>query len=515
MHSAVCATDGIISCDPGYGKALVIALALASGLLFSALLPAQSADDPEPAVPQVADDSFDAAGLHPGALTDLQRRLEAARAAMRDGRVNLPEDDSAWFFYRQIVDLYPENEEAWQGLANVQQHMLARAVGYAQELDFDGAERMLEHAASVLDEQTAVEHARTVINEIKSSRAGVLESQAIQLMDTGDYSAAERVLVDLIALGGQAGLVKILRERMKDVRIYGGFKAGQIIRDRFLNADFWTPDLVIIPAGSYSMGSTGKEKGRVENEGPYHRVTFQRGFAMGLREVSVAEFGAFVNATVFRTDADRSGGSTVYDAYSGRLTDKDGVYWEMNYEGKPAQPDDPVVHVSWNDAQAYVNWLARETGKSYRLPSEAEFEYALRAGSNSRYWWGSASPAAVVENISGEHDNSRAGRVWAVAFTAYGDRFWGPAPVASFESNPFGLFDMGGNVSEWVQDCWHETYVRAPLDGSAWVNPGCDLRVIRGGHWASLPDQTRAAYRRFGAANYHDARVGFRIARDL
>ena len=187
----------------------------------------------------------------------------------------------------------------------------------------------------------------------------------------------------------------------------------------------------------------------------------------------------------------------------------------MDYEGKPAQPRDPVIHVSWNDAQAYVNWLATGTGKPYRLPSEAEFEYVLRAGGNTQYWWGNASPSKVVENITGERDSSHSRRFWAEAFPGYGDKFWGPAPVASFEPNPFGLYDMGGNVSEWVLDCWHDTYVRAPVDGSAWINPGCDQRVIRGGHWASLPNQTRSAYRRYAAPDYHDARVGFRIARDL
>jgi formylglycine-generating enzyme required for sulfatase activity len=174
-----------------------------------------------------------------------------------------------------------------------------------------------------------------------------------------------------------------------------------------------------------------------------------------------------------------------------------------------------VLHVSWNDAQAYVNWLARGTGKSYRLPSEAEFEYALRAGSTGRYWWGDGSPPGVVENLTGDGDDSRARRSWSVAFRKYTDRFWGPAPVASFDPNPFGLYDMGGNVGEWVRDCWHDTYIRAPADGTAWVNPGCSQRVIRGGYWASSPDQTRSAFRLFAKPDFHDARIGFRIARDL
>jgi len=188
---------------------------------------------------------------------------------------------------------------------------------------------------------------------------------------------------------------------------------------------------------------------------------------------------------------------------------------ESNFEGREAENNDPVIHVSWNDAAAYANWLAGGTGKSYRLPSEAEFEYALRGGTSSPYWWGDASPARVVENLTGEGDSSRSRRRWSTFFEGYGDHYWGPAPVGSFEVNPYGIYDIGGNVGEWVRDCWHETYIRAPLDGSSWVNPGCKLRVIRGGYWASSPDQTRAAFRLSALPDRRDARIGFRIARDL
>jgi formylglycine-generating enzyme required for sulfatase activity len=253
----------------------------------------------------------------------------------------------------------------------------------------------------------------------------------------------------------------------------------------------------------------------MEYEGPQHRVTFQRGFAIGRTEITVAEFRVFVERTRYRTDAERFGFSMVYDHFSGRLTRSEGVGWQMDYEGRKAKEDEPVIHVSWNDAQAYVRWLKEGTGKPYRLPTEAELEYALRAGKATRYWWGDAAPARVVENLTGEDDISRNKRQWATSFKDYGDRYWGPAPVASFEPNPFGLHDIGGNVSEWTMDCWHDTYLRAPIDGSAWVNPGCKLRVIRGGYWASSPDQARAAYRVSAQPEHRDARVGFRIARDL
>jgi formylglycine-generating enzyme required for sulfatase activity len=120
-----------------------------------------------------------------------------------------------------------------------------------------------------------------------------------------------------------------------------------------------------------------------------------------------------------------------------------------------------------------------------------------------------------VENLTGEGDVSRNQREWSTYFEGYTDRFWGPAPAASFEPNPFGLHDIGGNLGEWVMDCWHDTYLRAPTDGSAWVNPGCKLRVVRGGSWASSPVQSRSAYRVSAKPEYAGARIGFRIARDL
>ena len=121
----------------------------------------------------------------------------------------------------------------------------------------------------------------------------------------------------------------------------------------------------------------------------------------------------------------------------------------------------------------------------------------------------------MVENITGENDISRTRRRWSVSFTGYSDKYWGPAPVGSFKPNPFGLMDMGGNVAEWTRDCWHDSYIRAPADGAAWSNPGCDQHVIRGGYWASSPDQTRSAHRLHANPAQHDARIGFRVAREL
>lgn len=450
-----------------------------------------------------------------GDMNRVEGQLEAARRAMTDNRIDQPDNNSAWFFFRRVLDSSPENIEAQEGLASVQKYIVDRALEEAKAFDFDSAVRSLEDAQLVWDDPQLVEQARDRVEQIKDGRAGVLEESAVKSMDSGEFDAAERYLIDLVALGGQDERINALRRRLEEARIYGGFKPGQIIRDHFMKGGTWAPESVVVLAGSFMMGSTEFDQGRVENEIPEHRVTFRRGFAIGQREVSVAEFRAFVNQTKYRTDAERFGTSTVYDQHSGRLMSMSDVNWQMDYEGNPANPTDPVIHISWNDANAYTEWLARGTGKPYRLPSESEFEYALRGGTTTKYWWGNGSPGTLVENLTGDGDGSRGRRRWSVAFPGYSDKYWGPAPVASFVPNPFGLYDIGGNVAEWVRDCWHDSYVRAPLDGSAWINPGCTDRVIRGGYWASSPENTRSPYRLFAKPDYRDARTGFRIARDL
>lgn len=445
----------------------------------------------------------------------LSRLFSAAGKAMREGRVDQPPGDCAWFYYRAILDMDADNLEAQRGLVAVQETMVEWAMEYARELDFESADRILEDAALVRQNRELIDQAHEEIADFRSDHAGNLEAAAVQAMDDGQFDKAERILIDLIALGDTHATVNQLRLRMEEARIYGGFKPGQVIRDHFMNSATWTPESVIVLAGSFMMGSSAFEDGREDNEGPQHRVSFRRGFAIGKAEVSVGQFRDFVDLSNYKTDAEKFGHSTVYDHYSGRLTQRDDVSWEQDYEGGMASDDHPVIHISWNDAQAYVNWLTWGTGKRYRLPSEAEFEYVLRGGNKGPYWWGKGTPPRVVENLTGEKDTSRSRRRWEAFFKGYDDKFWGPAPIASFPANPFGLHDIGGNVAEWVRDCWHDTYLRGPTDGTAWVNPGCKRRVVRGGYWASSPDQARSAFRLSAKPDHRDARIGFRIARDL
>ena len=448
-------------------------------------------------------------------MLETRRDVERGRTALSEGRLVEPAGTSAAFYFSRALEAEPGLSAARQGLLQVQQGLIRRALDSARDLDFEGAQAWLEQASAVREPQELVEEARAEVDNYLEQRAAALEQQAIAAMDAGDFDRAEFILIDLVALGGQQDRIVSLRERIGEARLYGGLAPGQVIQDRLQTSEAPVPALVVIPAGSFFMGSEPGEPGHQDDQWPVHRVSIARGFALGRTEVTVAQFRGVIEATGYRTTAQREGRSTVYDSVTGRLTERPRVDWSFDYRGKRARDELPVVHVSWRDAQAYVDWLARETGKPYRLPTEAEFEYALRAGTTTAYWWGEASPPEVVENLTGDGDKSPDRREWSTGFEDYDDGHWGPSPAGSLGANPFGLHDIGGNVAEWVTDCWHDTYVRAPTDGSAWVNPGCRSRVVRGGHWAASPAQVRSAFRLSALDTTRGPIIGFRVARDL
>ena len=426
-----------------------------------------------------------------------------------------PEGNNAVYFFNLALSKDSQNLSAQSGLARVQESLVQRALDSARELDFEMAEEWLKEASGVLEDQTLVEDGRSEMTAFRKEYAKQLEQNAIDAMDSGNFTLADFNIIDLIAFGGEEARVEYLRSRLDDARYYGGFQPGQIISDTFLYSEHKAPDIIIIASGSFLLGSDENSALAQDNEQPRHRVTMEHGFGMGVKEVTVGEFRLFVDRSKYKTAAELDGKSSVYDETVGRLNSRLGADWEYDYRGKKAKEDMPVMHVNWYDAQSYVQWLAKETGKRYRLPSEAEYEYVARAGGNKTYWWGEGTPPEVVENLTGERDSSPSKRIWGISFKRYGDAHWGPAPSGSFIANPMGVHDISGNLSEWAEDCWHQNYVMAPVDGSAWVNPGCSRRVVRGGHWASAPDKTRAAYRISAKPDTYGPIVGIRIARDL
>ncbi|MBS0431104.1 MAG: formylglycine-generating enzyme family protein [Proteobacteria bacterium] len=440
--------------------------------------------------------------------------LERGVALIQAGRLEGAGEDNALSVYRQVLTLDPENAVARQGLERVQRGALDRALTAAAQNKDAEADAALSDAAASLRSSPQLADTRARIRAMRDQRGAGLLTQAQSALDAGNLDLAQTLTQQAQAIddtpSGQA-----LLKHIQDARTYASYRPGQVFSDRFLDIVGSAPSVVVVPLGAFQMGAAPGERGSTSSEEPRHEVDITRGFAIGRTEVTVAQFRAFVRASGYVPDSDRLGGASVYDEGSGRMQTVANADWRDDYAGARARDNDPVVNVSWNDANAYARWLSERTGKRYRLPSEAEFEYAERAGTTTPYWWGSGTPAGKVENLTGGSDRSPSHRSWSNAFNGYDDGWWGPAPVMSFAPNPFGLYDIAGNVSEWVEDCWHDNYTRAPRDGSAWVNPGCAQRVIRGGSWGSAPDQDRSAYRQAAPADTRSGRVGFRIVRDL
>lgn len=265
------------------------------------------------------------------------------------------------------------------------------------------------------------------------------------------------------------------------------------------------PEMVALPAGSFSMGSPVSESGRQDDEGPVHIVSIPRPFAIGKYEVTMSEFSAFVNQTGYSPDG------ACHTWTDGEWKTDAAVSWRS--PGYPVAATQPVVCVSWNDAKAYTRWLSTQTGQSYRLPSEAEWEYASRAGTTTvRHWGNDVNLGCSYANISDlTARDTYSG--WTTAECR--DGYLNTAPVGSYGPNAFGLHDTMGNVFEWTEDCKHANYAGAPADGSAWTVGGdCNARVLRGGSWYVTPPTTRSA-NRVTYSKKHRYDVGFRVALDL
>ena len=344
--------------------------------------------------------------------------------------------------------------QAWQAAKGL------AATGY---LDREQAETLMAQGEDAEDTRRA------------AAEQGAQEEAARQADDTA-YAAAERA--DSAAAYGEyleaypAGRhADAARERQAARREAEAFRVGRTFRDD-LRSGGEGPEMVVVPAGSFRMGCVSGQ-GCYFNEYPVHRVTISAPFAVGVHEVTFAEWDTCVAA----------GGCGRYRS--------DDAGWGRGRR--------PVVNVSWKDAQAYVAWLTRESGGQYRLLSEAEWEYVARAGSETAYHWGDkiGRNRADCDGCGSRWDNERT------------------APVGSFRANGFGLHDVHGNVWEWVQDCWNDSYAGAPADGSAWEQGNCAARVGRGGSCYDFPRNLRSANRSRYSTGIRHYGFGFRVARSL
>ena len=281
---------------------------------------------------------------------------------------------------------------------------------------------------------------------------------------------------------------KAARERAKAQRqaavprkVSPPIQSVEVFRDR-LRGGGEGPAMVVLPPGSFRMGDLSGDGD--DDERPVHTVTISRRIAMCRYPVTFEDYGRFVAAAEGRG------------------------FFKTLFGNKPERPGDegwgrgrrPVINVNWHEAKAYAAWLSEQTGKHYRLPSESEWEYAARSGTETAYSWGDE----IGVNRANGHDS---GSEWSDRQTS---------PVGSFEPNAFGLYDMYGNVWEWVEDCWHDNYEGAPSDGSVWTSGGdSDRRVVRGGSWYDVPRDLRSAYRDWIRPSYRSIDVGFRLVQDL
>jgi formylglycine-generating enzyme required for sulfatase activity len=270
--------------------------------------------------------------------------------------------------------------------------------------------------------------------------------------------------------------------------------ASGVLRDRFLDGTGAGPDLVLIPTGRFQMGSheqeqaaaikAGAQQKWLTREGPQRWVGIDHSFALGRHPVTVGQWRQFARATGWESQSD--------------------VDWRA--PGFAQDDAHPVVGVSWHDAQRYLRWLSDKTGQTYRLPSEAEWEYACRAGTKTAFSFG--------DTISTEQANYDGNYVYNGG--PRGEFRQGTSKVDAFQPNPWGLFDMHGNVWEWAQDVVHDTYAGAPSDGSAWEEGGDQARrILRGGSWLYNPRYLRSAVRNGYSALLANDIVGFRVARKL
>lgn len=272
------------------------------------------------------------------------------------------------------------------------------------------------------------------------------------------------------------------------------------------------PEMVVVPAGEYFMGvAPGEEAEEAvlqfpSRKTPQWHIRIGAPFAIGRMEVKRGEFGDFVREMNYTV------GDSCWAWENSRWNNSGNASWRS--PGFMQDDRHPVVCVSWNDAQAYVAWLSRKTGKSYRLLSEAEWEYAARAGMQSRRPWGDKAEAGCEHaNIADATARRQvAGINWG---TSCDDRHAYTAPAGRYQANGFGLHDMIGNAFEWAADCWNESLVGGPVDGTARTDGDCSRRVIRGGSWSVDSTSARSAYRGQLTSGYRGGAYGFRVARTL
>lgn len=458
--------------------------------------------------------------------SDIGNLLRVCEAHFAADRLTEGRGGTAVACYHQVLSRDPTNIRAVEGLRRVAEKYERWARTALDRGDFDKARRYLGKFRELSPEAPAVGEIEGEIARIEREREADANRKsetrkytrlAREALNEGDLDRARRHLAKLRESNPKAPaldeierrIAQIERDRETERKAQQAAEAKRkaaeakrkleeeerkrkerlaaLLNKKIQDCDE-CPEMVVLPPGSFVMGSPPSEEGRRNNEDHAHEVKIPAPLAVSKFEVTFRQWDACVEA----------GGCNGYEP-----SDKD------RGRGRNA-----VFNVNWHDAQSYVQWLSRKTGKRYRLLSEAEWEYAARARTRtSRYWGRDISEQCAYANGRDETSAEFIGW-WTGAPCADGYTF--VAPVGKYRANEFGLFDMLGNLWEWTQDCWHGSYAGAPADGSAWTAGGdCGARVLRGGSYGSKPDKIRAAVRSMGTLDQRKGTIGFRVGLTL
>ena len=441
--------------------------------------------------------------------------LSGAEEDLSRDRLTSPSGANAWEKYQAVLSLEPGHKIASAGLDSIIGRYVSKFDTSLRSKDFDDAEGYVSRIQSVytdapvlseLEDRLSVareaerqrqadeaERARQAAEAERQRQAKVAEYEGKfeEALSRNDLDMADRYVDSLRAVNVDGTVLSELEGRLSRAREAERRRQeaeAERARQAAAEADpppvgkrfrdcAECPEMVVVPSGSFMMGSPSSEKDRVDDEGPRHRVHIGYPLAVGIYEVTFSEWEACVNA----------GGCGGY-----RPDDRG---W--------GRGNRPVIYVSWEEAQSYVRWLSQRTGHRYSLLSESEWEYVARAGTTTPFYFGSTISTDQA-NYDGDYTYG-AGRKGL-------DR-GKTLPVGSFSANAWGVHDMHGNVYEWVEDCWNGSYAGAPTDGSAWESGNCDRRVLRGGSWDHEPRSLRSANRNWSTTEDRYIDSGFRVIR--
>ena len=451
---------------------------------------------------------------------EVARLLAAAATDLKARRLTSPAGNNAWENYQHVLSLAPAHPEAMAGMERVIDNYMQLFGAEVEKEDFEKADDYLAKISELHPDSPVLETGERRLQEAKRARAdrlaeqerqrraeeaakqAELERQRITQAVKTHWQSFEAALAaeDFEAAANALGEIRALDPDAPELAA-GGQRLAQTRQAAELKE--LVGEMVSIPGGTFRMGDLSGEGD--EDEKPVHSVTVPA-FLMGKHEVTVGQFHRFVKATEYRTDANGNPDMAVYTG--------DGLGWASGCSwcnpGFSVGDDHPVVCVNWNDAEAFVEWLSAQTGRTFRLPTEAEWEYAARAGSGTKYHFGNSESQLCRYANHADQSTDYSDRNNSCS-DGVGKR---TAVVGRYQPNGYGLYDMHGNVWEWVQDCWNSSYAGAPMDGRAWRLGECNRRVLRGGSWDYMPRNLRSANRNWISRSNRNAGVGFRLALD-